>query len=98
LADSGVTVAARTRSRPGAGARPALPVFFDPAGRRWRRIRAGVVIAVLAVAMAAAGLTALAARPQWPVPLHQASGYPAQLRPVTRPRTGTFGPSAQCPA
>ncbi len=74
-----MTVAVRTRSRPGAGVRPALPVFFDPAGRRWRRIRASVVIGILAVATAVAGFTVLAARPLWPVLAHRASGYPAQL-------------------
>ena len=62
-----------------AGAGSITPVFFDTTGRRWRRIRTGAGLAFLAVTAVIAVLTADAVRPLWTVPLHQASGYPAQL-------------------
>ena len=69
----------RSRSRPDAAARSAAPGFFDPTGRRWRRIRAFTMVAVLAVVTVTAGFTVLAARPLWAAPLNQAAGYPAEL-------------------
>lgn len=74
-----MTVTARTRARPRAGARPAAPIFFDMTGRRWRRIRGWAGLAVVAVAALAAGFATVAARPLWAAPLHQAAGYPAHL-------------------
>ena len=56
-----------------------MPVFYDPAGRRWRRIRVVTGVAILAVAMVTAGFTVFAVRPLWPVPVNQDSGYAAQL-------------------
>ena len=87
LADSGVTVTTRTRPRSKAGTRSAVPVFFDPTGRRWRRFRAGAGVAILAVVMVTAGFTVFAVRPLWTAQVNQASGYPAQLLSQRGPGT-----------
>ena len=70
-----------------AGADSIAPVFFDTTGRRWRRILAGAGLVLLALTAVIAALAADAIRPLWTVPLHQASGYPAQLLSKSDPHT-----------
>ncbi len=78
---------AQTGTGPAADAGSIAAVFFDATGRRWRKIRACVGLALLAVTAVIAVLIPDAVRPLWTVPLQQASGYPAQLLSESDPHT-----------
>lgn len=55
------------------------PVFFDPTGKRWKRIVIASILAIIAFTAMALILTPPALAPAWPQPLQQDASYPRQL-------------------
>lgn len=58
---------------------PSLPVFFDPTGKRWRRILNGVLTAVLVCALSIVWILPGATAPVWTPQQNQATDYPREL-------------------
>ncbi|MFB0834083.1 bifunctional polysaccharide deacetylase/glycosyltransferase family 2 protein [Arthrobacter halodurans] len=58
---------------------PSVPVFFDPTGKRWRRVLAGIVLCLATLTGTVAWVVPQALSPTWEQPLNQELGYPAEL-------------------
>lgn len=56
-----------------------VPVFFDPSGKRWRRIIAGIILLMLILTTMLVWLAPQVFAPSWARPLNQNADYPRQL-------------------
>jgi poly-beta-1,6 N-acetyl-D-glucosamine synthase len=67
-----------TNARPALSASPA-PVFFDPSGKRWRRILGSLLTVVLLIVLSIVWILPDATAPVWKGQQNQAADYPRQL-------------------
>ncbi|WP_240974323.1 hypothetical protein [Crystallibacter degradans] len=58
---------------------PAVPVFFDPSGKRWRRVMLVLTALLVAMAGTVAFVTPSALAPTWTPPENQSASYPREL-------------------
>lgn len=65
-----------TKSSPLSGT---APVFFDPSGKRWRRILVAIVAAVLLIVLSVVWILPAASAPVWKAQENQAVEYPRKL-------------------
>lgn len=65
-----------TKSSPVSGT---APVFFDPSGKRWRRVLAALVASILLIALSIVWILPAASAPVWNVQENQAADYPRKL-------------------
>lgn len=55
------------------------PVFFDPSGKRWRRILVALVASVLLIVLSVVWILPAASAPVWKAPENQSVEYPRKL-------------------